>query len=91
MASNQSSALDVSVSNPIVLWRNSPRYASGTIPLRDALSYVRISAVYTALGGVKLRHGRAPAFWRGGDGFMSLSTIKRTHGGTMHGDREVVF
>jgi hypothetical protein len=33
------------------------------------LARVKISDVYAALGGPKLRKMRGPAFWRGGDGF----------------------
>jgi hypothetical protein len=35
----------------------------------DILACIKISAVYQALGGPKLRHNRGPAFWRAGDGF----------------------
>jgi hypothetical protein len=35
----------------------------------DVLARVKISDVYAALGGPKLRKMRGPAFWRGGDGF----------------------
>ena len=34
----------------------------------DIVSRVKISEVYTALGGKRLRFGRGPAFWRRGDG-----------------------
>ena len=35
----------------------------------EVLNRLKISDVYQALGGPKLRHNRGPAFWRGGDGF----------------------
>lgn len=35
----------------------------------DVLARVKISDVYAALSGSKLRKNRGPAFWRGGDGF----------------------
>jgi hypothetical protein len=35
----------------------------------EIVSRIRISDVWQALGGAELRHGRGPAFWRGGDGF----------------------
>ena len=35
----------------------------------EVLNRVKISDVYQALGGPKLRKMRGPAFWRGGDGF----------------------
>lgn len=38
----------------------------------EILSAVKISRVWQALGGPALRHGRGPAFWRGGDG-LSVS------------------
>jgi hypothetical protein len=43
----------------------------------DVLAGVRITAVWRALGGGELRHGRGKAFWRDGDGWnVSLSDAK---------------
>jgi hypothetical protein len=44
------------------------------------LNQSRISEVWEALGGEKLRHGRGKAFWRGGDSpnAISLSDSKNT-------------
>jgi hypothetical protein len=37
--------------------------------LTEALDLIRITDVWTALGGGPLRYGRGRAFWRNGDGF----------------------
>ncbi len=45
----------------------------------DILSRVRISQVWRALSGGKLRHGRGRAWWREGDGYnVSLNDAKGT-------------
>src|ERR1017187_7791338 len=35
----------------------------------EIIARVRLSAVWAALGGGELRHGRGQAFWREGDGY----------------------
>jgi hypothetical protein len=51
-----------------------------TTAAADIISQVRISAVWAALGGGELRHGRGVAFWRkGADGYnVSLDDAKGT-------------
>jgi hypothetical protein len=39
------------------------------VTLNEAIAAVRITEVFTALGGAPLRHGRGRAFWRDGDGY----------------------
>jgi hypothetical protein len=47
------------------------------ITLVDVIGRVRISDVWSALGGGQLRRGRGQAFWRDGDGFnVSVSDQK---------------
>jgi hypothetical protein len=90
MATNQSSAIAVSVPNSVPSWQGNPRVnkcVGGAMSLRDALTSIRISAVWTSLGGPPLRHSRGRAFWRNGDGYnVSLNDTKgvwhdHAHGG----------
>ena len=45
------------------------RGEGGEVTARDLIDGTDIEAIWTALGGAPLRHGRGKAFWRDGDGF----------------------
>jgi len=57
------------------------------VTLRELIDSASIAAVWCALGGAELRHGRAPAFWRNGDGHnVSIDAEKNVYYDFVTGD-----